>query len=106
MSNDGRWLLISVSQGWTKTELFLQDTNTGAAPVRITDGKDFIYGGEIFNGKIFITTNEGAPRYRALVADATSPARSNWKEIVPQNDAVLQGVGVVNGLLLAQYFQI
>ncbi len=103
LSNDGRWLLISVSQGWTKTELFLQDTNTGAAPVRITDGKDFIYGGEIFNGKIFITTNEDAPRYRAFIADATSPARSNWKEIIPQSDAVLQGVGVVNWLLLAQY---
>ena len=103
LSNDGRWLLISVSQGWTKTELFLQDTKTGAAPVRITEGKDFLYSGEIFNGKIFITTNEDAPRYRALVADATSPARSNWKEIIPQSDAVLQGVGVVNGLLLAQY---
>src|SRR6266568_4469538 len=103
LSNDGRWLLISVSQGWTKTELFLQDTNTGAAPVRITDGKDFIYGGEIFNGKIFITTNEDAPRYRQFVAEASAPSRANWKEIIPQNDAVLQGVAVVNGLLLAQY---
>jgi prolyl oligopeptidase len=103
LSNDGRWLLISVSQGWTKTELFLQDLKTGAAPVRITEGKDFIYSGEIFNGKIFINTNDDALRYRAFVADTASPSRSNWKEIIPQTDAVLQGVGVVNGLLLAQY---
>jgi prolyl oligopeptidase len=103
VSNDGRWLLISVSQGWTKSELYLQNLKAGTPPVRITEGKNFLYGGEIFNGRIFITTNEDAPRYRAFVVDATSPARANWKEIVPQGDAVLQNVGVVNGLLLAQY---
>src|SRR6266404_2251270 len=103
LSNDGRWLLITVEQGWTKTELFLQDLKTGAAPVRITEGKNFLYGGESFNGKIFSATNEDAPRYQAFVADAASPSRSNWKEIIPQSEAVLQGVGVVNGLLLAQY---
>jgi prolyl oligopeptidase len=103
LSNDGRWLLITVEQGWTKSELYLQDLKAGAAPARITDGKNFLYGGEIFNGKIFITTNEDAPRYRMFVADAASPTRANWKEIVSQNDAVLQGAAVVNGLLLAQY---
>jgi prolyl oligopeptidase len=103
LSNDDRWLLISVAQGWTKSELYLQDLKAGSAPVRITDGKNFLYGGEIVNGKIFITTNEDAPRYRAFSVDAAAPARANWKEIIPQNDAVLQGVGVVNGQLLAQY---
>ena len=34
LSNDGRWLLISVEQGWTKSELFLQDLNAGTPPVR------------------------------------------------------------------------
>jgi prolyl oligopeptidase len=103
LSNDDRWLLISISQGWTKTELYLQDLKAGTAPVRITEGKNFLYGGEIVNGKIFITTNEDAPRYHAFVVDASSPARAKWKEIIPQNDAVLQNVGVVNGVLLAQY---
>jgi len=103
LSNDGRWLLISVEQGWTKSELFLQDLNAGTPPVRITEGKDFLYGGQIYNGKLFITTNEDAPRYRVFVAEASAATRSNWKEIIAQNDAVLQGAAVVNGLLLAQY---
>jgi prolyl oligopeptidase len=103
LSNDGRWLLISVEQGWTKSELYLQDLHSGNAPVRITEGKNFLYGGQIYNGKIFITTNEDAPRYRMLVADAASPARANWKEIIPQSDAILQGASIVNGLLLTQY---
>jgi prolyl oligopeptidase len=103
LSNDGRWLLVTVQQGWTKSELFLQDVKAGTAPARITEGKNFLYSGEIFNGKVFVTTNEDAPRYRMFVVDASSPARANWKEIIPQNDAVLQGAAIVNGLLLAQY---
>ena len=106
LSNHGDWLLITVEQGWTKSDLYVQDLRPGVerkSPLRITDDKNFLYGGEIFNGKIFITTNEDAPRYRLFTVDAASPARANWKEIIPQNDAVLQGAAIVNGLLLAQY---
>jgi prolyl oligopeptidase len=106
LSNHGDWLLITVAQGWTKTDLYVQDLRPGVErkpPVRITEGKNFLYGGEIFNGKIFITSNEDAPRYRMFAVDAASPARADWKEIIPQNDAVLQGAAIVNGMLLAQY---
>src|ERR1035441_6837765 len=30
LSNDGRWLSITVAQGWTKTELFLKDESGSA----------------------------------------------------------------------------
>ena len=106
LSNDGHWLLITVSKGWTQSDLYVQDLRPGVerkAPVQITEGKNFLYSGEIFDGKIFITTNEDAPRYRMFAVDATSSARANWKEIIPQNDAVFQGAAIVNGLLLAQY---
>jgi prolyl oligopeptidase len=103
LSNDGRWLLINVEEGWTKTELYLQDLAAGTAPVRITEGKEFLYGGEIYNGKLFITTNEDAPRYRMFVVEASTPERKNWKEIIPQTDAILRGEAVVAGRLLAQY---
>jgi len=103
VSNDGRWLLITVEVGWTKSELYVEDLQANVPAVRITEGKEFLYSGEIVNGKIFITTNEDAPRYHAFVADVTSPGRATWKEIIPQTDAVLQGASIVNGLLLAQY---
>ncbi len=103
LSNDGRWLLISVEQGWTKSELYVQDLESGNQPTRITEGKNFLYGGQIYKGKIFITTNEDAPKYRLFVVDAASPARANWKEIIPESDAIFQGAAIVNGQLLAQY---
>jgi prolyl oligopeptidase len=103
LSEDGRWLLINEEHGWTKTELFLQDLTAKTPPVKITTGKDFLYGADFYKGKLYITTNEDAPRYRVLVTEATSPQRDNWKEIIPQTDAVLQGVSVTGGKLLAQY---
>ena len=87
--------------------MFLQDLTSDLTgknpPVEITAGKDFIYTADFFAGKLYITTNEDAPRYRVFVADATNPRRENWKEIIPQTDAVLQGASVTGGKLLAQY---
>ena len=105
LSHDGRWLLIQVEQGWTKTELFLVDLKSDKPASRVTTGKNFLYGGQVFDGKLFITTNEDAPRYRVFVTDATNFDRENWKEIIPQTDAVLQGTGVFGGKLFAQYEQ-
>ena len=103
LSEDGRWLLITVFQGWTKSELYLQDLSSKNPPVEITTGKEFLYSADFLKGKLYITTNEDAPRYRVLVADATNPKRENWKELIPQTDAVLQNASVTGGKLFAQY---
>jgi prolyl oligopeptidase len=105
LSNDGRWLLINVSQGWTKSELYLMDVKKSTPPTRITTGKNFLYGGEVYNDKIYVTTNEDAPRYRVFVADAGNYDREAWRELIPQTDAVLQGTAVFGGKLFAQYEQ-
>ncbi|MGB6383639.1 MAG: prolyl oligopeptidase family serine peptidase [Terriglobales bacterium] len=103
LSEDDRWLLIDVGEGWTKSEMYLQDLQSKNPPLEITTGKDFLYGVDFFEGKLYITTNEDAPHYRVFVADAANPKRENWKEIIPQSDAVLQNASVTGGKLLAQY---
>src|SRR6202522_1827855 len=103
LSEDNRWLLIDVSEGWTKSEMYLQDLQSKNPPLEITTGKNFLYGVDFFEGKLYITTNEDAPHYRVFVADAENPKRENWKEIIPQSDAVLQNASVTGGKLLVQY---
>jgi prolyl oligopeptidase len=105
LSNDGRWLLINVSEGWTKSELFLMELKGDKAPIRLTTGKNFLYSADIYDGKVYITSNEDAPRYRVFVTDAGNFDREAWKEIIPQSDAVLQGAAVFGGKLVAQYEQ-
>ena len=103
LSEDDRWLLITVFEGWAKSELYLQDLKAGTPPVEITTGKEFLYGGDFLQGKLYITTNEDAPRYRVFFTEAASAKRENWKELIPQTDAVLQSASVVGGELYAQY---
>jgi prolyl oligopeptidase len=101
--DDDRWLLITVFEGWAKSELYLQDLQAGTPPVEITSGKNFLYSAEVFNSKLYIVSNEAASRYRVFGVEATNPKRDNWKEIIPESDAVLQNVSVFGGKLLAQY---
>ncbi|HEV2470230.1 MAG TPA: prolyl oligopeptidase family serine peptidase [Candidatus Sulfotelmatobacter sp.] len=105
LSNDSRWLLINVAQGWTKSELYLMDLKSDKPPIRLTTGKNFLYAADVYKGKVYITTNEDAPRYRVFVTDAGNFDREAWKEIIPQSDAVLQGAAVFGGKLFAQYEQ-
>ena len=105
LSDDGRWLLIVAEQGWTKTELFLKDNSSSAPPVRITTGKEFNYTGDIYDGNIYILTNEDAPRYRVFKVAVTNPARENWKEIIAQGEAVLSSADIVGGNIFAHYQQ-
>ena len=81
------------------------DLKKGTPPTRITTGKNFLYSGSIYNGRLYIVTNEDAPRYRVFAAEAGNYERDDWKEIIPQSDAVLQGAAVWGGKLFAQYEQ-
>ena len=117
ISNDGRWLAIMVEKGWTKTELYLIDTRTNSYPFQITDGKEFVYAAQPYNGALYILTNDGAPRYHVYRAPlpeyhvanhgggVSLPRRSHWREIIPQTDAVLTSAPIIGGQLFARYEQ-
>ncbi len=101
-SDDGRWLVITAEQGWAKSELHLMDTSNGKImPVAV--GKESLYSGEAFKGELFILTNEGSPRFRVYKVAAEKPERENWKEIIPQSDAVIKSAQVVGGKLFILY---
>jgi prolyl oligopeptidase len=101
--DDDRWLLITVFEGWTKSEMYLQDLGAGTPPIELTRGQPFLYSAEVFAGKLYITTNEGAPRFRVFTVDARNPRREEWNELIAESDAVIKGVNILGGKLLAQY---
>jgi prolyl oligopeptidase len=103
LSDDGRWLLIVEERGWTRADMFLQDLRSKGPLVEITAGKNFLYTADFFQGKLYITTNEDAPHGRVFIAEAGNPKRENWKQLIPESEAVLQSASVAGGKLLLQY---
>ncbi len=122
LSPDGRWLLVEVSQGWTKSDLYLKDLHlndlhlndlrlkgvseksghcgNNSGFVRVSNGENFLYHGEILEDQLYITTNEGAPRFRVFKVHCAQPQRSHWKEIIAESDAVIEGhATIISGKL-------
>jgi prolyl oligopeptidase len=107
LSEDDRWLTITVEQGWAKSEVFLLDLHAEESqPLRITDGKDFLYSAFVYRNTLYLTTNEDAPRFKLLAAPADAPTRNNWRELIAQSEPVLTGVSVFGGRLVASFDQI
>jgi prolyl oligopeptidase len=58
----------------------------------------------VFNGVMYIVTNEDAPHYKVFAARAEAPDQSHWKPVIPESeDAVLQGLDIIGGKLIAEY---
>ena len=45
----------------------------------------------MLDGRLYITSNEDAPRFRVFKTTCAAPERSNWQEIIPETDAVIEG---------------
>jgi len=104
ISEDGKWLLVRVDQGWTKTELFLKNLSDPQSEfIPVASGKNFIYDAEVLAGELYITTNEDAPHYRVLKSSCSDPDRSNWKEIIPQSDSVIEETQIIGRRMFVRY---
>jgi prolyl oligopeptidase len=56
------------------------------------------------DGPVFyFKTDLNAPRGKVIAIDTRKPAEGNWKEIIPQSNDVLQGIGCVGNLFVAAY---
>lgn len=57
---------------------------------------------DVNGSKALALTNYKAPNSRVVEIDLNNPRKENWKEIIPQGDAVIKGVYPAGGRLLVQ----
>jgi prolyl oligopeptidase len=107
VGKDGRWLIATIEHGWTSTDVFFQDLRSGKSEWRpLITGTDARYDVTVDGDRIFVWTNEGAPKYRVFRVDPMKPARDQWKEIVPERpDATLEAMNVVGHHLSLGYLK-
>ena len=106
VSKDGHWLIVTISHGWNSSDVYIKDARKKDAKFTpIVKGVDALFEVDVWKDQLYITTNDGAPRYRVYKTPATKLDRAAWKEIIPQGDATLQSVGIVGGQLVATYLR-
>ncbi len=96
-SRDGRWLVIHVSRGWSRTDVHLIDRHSGIRTT-VIEGVDARTGVEVVGDRLLGTTTLDAPKGRVISAPLTDPAA--WTTEIPEGDTVLEGVVVAGQWLL------
>jgi prolyl oligopeptidase len=99
LSPDGRWLAIAVSQGWSKSELWLLDRaggGTPAVPVAVGEHARFDVV-EVRDDRLYVLTTSGAPRGRIVAIDPHNPQRAHWRDVVPAGEDVVHGAVYFQG---------
>ena len=107
LSKDGRWLVRTVAHGWGRNDVYFRDARKADAPwTPLAAGNDSLYEVDVFRGRFYVSTNEGAPHSRIFAVDPARPARDAWKEIVPERkDETLDSTRLVGGKLALVYLK-
>ena len=108
LSPDGRWLGIEVADGAAKTELFLIDTKKRgvSSPIPVVTGRPAIFNlVDMLDDRLYVVSNEDAPRYRLFQVDPRKPQRENWKQVIAEGKDTLERVAAVGGKLAALYLK-
>jgi prolyl oligopeptidase len=109
VSEDGRYLVISVSDGTTsrKNRVVYKDLKDPKGKlIELIDNHEtvnnFVYNdGPVF----FFKTDKGAPRGRLVAIDTRKPDVKDWKEVIPEAKSALQGAGVVGNMFVCSYLK-
>lgn len=95
LSGDGRWLLVHLERGWSRTDVHLLDRHTDTWTTLI-EGIDATSWLEVDSDRgrlVGITTHE-APMGRLVAAPLTQPTSEHWTDLVAEGDDVLTSFAV------------
>ncbi len=124
VSEDGRWLFVTIQHGWNATDVYYKDLRRerraqrrrarrkGRKPIDTAAGYKPLAVGikarfsvQAWKNKFYIMTNHRAPNGRLYTVSARRPLRRKWREIVRESKAVLKGAEVIGGRLVLRYLR-
>ena len=105
VTEDGRYLIINLSDGYEANAVLVQDLRKkNARPKDVFVAWDALYeflgsdGDQLF----FFTTN-AAPRGRVIAVNANNPAPAAWRTVVPQDELAIIATNYVGGRFVVEY---
>lgn len=104
VSEDDRYLFISVAISTSGNELYVKDlSNPKSKLIKVNEGFDNDV--DVIDNNdttLYLITNVNAPNKRVIAVDASNPIEKYWKVIIPETDNVLS-VTTGSGYIFAEY---
>lgn len=89
LSDEGKYLLLTVMHGWNGTDLLVREAHDMDAPFTpVVQGIDALFSGRIHKGTLYMMTNYKASRYRVVAVDLARTDESSWQEIIPEDPEI------------------
>jgi len=102
---DEKYLIIHSEEASDGNNLLVKDLTKNDAIVDtvINDFKDDNNVIDDEGNKLLVMTNKGAPKYRLVWIDITKPEMNNWTNVLPEQENLLQNVGLSGDRIIAAY---
>ena len=114
ISGDGRYLFIGEgngagagSIGWLNSRMHVVDLgdpqrpNLAAKPWPLTEDRDRAYRVVASDtSTLYVLTDRGAPKRRLVAVDIANPTPDQWRDVIPESDALLEHVEDIGGRFL------
>jgi len=98
-SSDRRWLFLNTSLDWARTDVFYKPAGSSAPFAPLAVGLDGRISADAYGGRLYLRSSVGAPRYRILTTDPSTPDSSHWKVLVPEQPGVIEEFQIAGGQL-------
>lgn len=98
-TEDEKYLVIHTENSSDGNAFMVKDLTEKNAPL-ITVVSDFRNDNSVIDddgNRLLVMTNKGAPKYRLVWIDLAKPDSANWTNVLPEQDNLLQGVGLTEG---------
>ena len=101
--NDGESMIFGVQHGWARSEIYFKDLKNDRDIVTIIKDVDARFYSKFLDGKLYVRTNYGADKNRLLAIDINNPSISNWQEVLPESDHVMENFSLINNKFYVTY---
>ncbi|UCG15553.1 MAG: S9 family peptidase [Phycisphaerales bacterium] len=104
-SSDRMYLLLNFFRDPAENDLYFKRLD-GTDPLQpVAEGLGAVTTGDVVDGQLFLRTNYKAPRYRICTTTVDRPAPEHWRDLVPQQEGVIDDFAVVDRKLVVHIIE-
>jgi prolyl oligopeptidase len=107
VTEDERYLILNVAEGTRGDEIRIQDLSKPGSKLEVLIA-GFANNHSVIDNEgdaLLVRTDLNAPRYRVVKITPGKSSPSDWEEVIPQKEDLLQSVNTAGGHLFAGYLK-